>query len=98
MGRDTELVDYDFDSEAEWEEDEEGEECKSDDDDDDADELCSEQEEEDDWLVPEGYLSDDEGLDAGDEGGSKEMSQKKSKDLRRVSFFFLFSCWWMCLS
>ncbi|KAG0217199.1 hypothetical protein BGX33_011193 [Mortierella sp. NVP41] len=84
LGRDTDLVDYDFDSEAEWEEDEEGEECKSDDDDDDADELGSEQEEEDDWLVPEGYLSDDEGLDAGDEGGSKsEMSQKKSKDLRR---------------
>lgn len=46
LGKDTELVDYDFDSEAEWEEDEEGEECKSDDDDDDADELCSEQEEE----------------------------------------------------
>ncbi|KAF9537856.1 hypothetical protein EC957_007562 [Mortierella hygrophila] len=83
LGKDADLVDYDFDSEAEWEEDEEGEECKSDDDDDDADELCSEQEEEDDWLVPEGYLSDDEGLDAGDEGGSKEMSQKKSKDLRR---------------
>ncbi|KAG0286478.1 hypothetical protein BGZ96_009434 [Linnemannia gamsii] len=83
LGKDTDLVDYDFDSEAEWEEDEEGEECKSDDDDDDAEELGSEQEEEDDWLVPEGYLSDDEGLDAGDEGGSKEMSQKKSKDLRR---------------
>ncbi|KAF9149514.1 hypothetical protein BG015_008704 [Linnemannia schmuckeri] len=83
LGKDTDLVDYDFDSEAEWEEDEEGEECKSDDDDDDADELGSEQEEEDDWLVPEGYLSDDEGLDAGDEGGAKEMSQKKSKDLRR---------------
>lgn len=46
LGKDTDLVDYDFDSEAEWEEDEEGEECKSDDDDDDADELCSEQEEE----------------------------------------------------
>lgn len=88
LGKDTDLVDYDFDSEAEWEEDEEGEECKSDDDDDDAEELGSEQEEEDDWLVPEGYLSDDEGLDAGDEGGSKEMSQKKSKDLRRVCFFF----------
>ncbi|KAF9924124.1 Chromatin assembly factor 1, subunit A [Linnemannia zychae] len=83
LGKDTDLVDYDFDSEAEWEEDEEGEECKTDDDDED-DELGSEQEEEDDWLVPEGYLSDDEGLDAGDEGGSKsEMPQKKSKDLRR---------------
>ncbi|KAG0273511.1 Chromatin assembly factor 1, subunit A [Linnemannia exigua] len=86
LGKDTELVDYDFDSEAEWEEDEEGEECKTDDDDDDAEELGSEQEEEDDWLVPEGYLSDDEGLDAGDEGGggsTSEMSHKKSKDLRR---------------
>ncbi|KAF9134186.1 hypothetical protein BGW39_007800 [Mortierella sp. 14UC] len=85
LGKDTDLVDYDFDSEAEWEEDEEGEECKTDDDDDEADELGSEQEEEDDWLVPEGYLSDDEGLDAGDEGGGSksEMSHKKSKDLRR---------------
>ncbi|KAK3842819.1 MAG: hypothetical protein J3R72DRAFT_420993 [Linnemannia gamsii] len=85
LGKDTDLVDYDFDSEAEWEEDEEGEECKTDDDDDDAEELGSEQEEEDDWLVPEGYLSDDEGLDAGDEGGGSksEMPHKKSKDLRR---------------
>ncbi|KAF9195226.1 Chromatin assembly factor 1, subunit A [Haplosporangium sp. Z 11] len=84
LGKDTELVDYAFDSEAEWEEDEEGEECKSDDDEEDADELGSEVEEEDDWLVPEGYLSDDEGLDAGEEGGSKsEHSQKKTKELRR---------------
>lgn len=46
LGKDTHLIEYDFDSEAEWEEDEEGEECKSDDDDDDAEELGSEQEEE----------------------------------------------------
>ncbi|KAF9584184.1 Chromatin assembly factor 1, subunit A [Lunasporangiospora selenospora] len=85
FGKDTDLIDYDFDSEAEWEGDEEGEELKSDDDEDDADEIGSDQEEEDDWLVPEGYLSEDEGLDAGEEGGSKSESnaQKKSKDVRR---------------
>ncbi|KAG0200111.1 Chromatin assembly factor 1, subunit A [Mortierella sp. GBA30] len=82
LGKDTDLIEYDFDSEAEWEEDEEGEECKSDEDDEDAEEMCSEQEEEDDWLVPEGYLSDDEGLDAGEEGGSKS-DIKKSKEQRR---------------
>lgn len=46
MGKDTELIEYDFDSEAEWEEDEEGEECKSDDDEEDADDLGSDQDEE----------------------------------------------------
>ncbi|KAG0328137.1 Chromatin assembly factor 1, subunit A [Dissophora globulifera] len=84
LGKDSELIDYDFDSEAEWEEDEEGEELKSDDDEEDAEDVASEPDEEDDWLVPEGYLSDDEGLDAGEEGGSKsEMTSKKSKELRR---------------
>ncbi|KAF9948867.1 Chromatin assembly factor 1, subunit A [Mortierella alpina] len=82
LSKDTDLIEYDIDSEAEWEEDEEGEECKSDDDDDDAEEMGSELEEEDDWLVPEGYLSDDEGLDAGEEGGSKS-DVKKSKEQRR---------------
>ncbi|KAI7830261.1 chromatin assembly factor 1 subunit A-domain-containing protein [Gamsiella multidivaricata] len=85
LGKDTELIDYDFDSEAEWEEDEEGEECKSDDDEEDIEDAGSDQDEEDDWLVPEGYLSEDEGLDAGEEGGSKPdmSSQKKSKEQRR---------------
>ncbi|KAF9968461.1 Chromatin assembly factor 1, subunit A [Mortierella alpina] len=82
LSKDTDLIEYDIDSEAEWEEDEEGEECKSDEDDEDADEMGSELEEEDDWLVPEGYLSDDEGLDAGEEGGSKS-DVKKSKEQRR---------------
>ncbi|KAF9169408.1 Chromatin assembly factor 1, subunit A [Mortierella sp. AD011] len=83
LGKDIELIDYEFDSEAEWEEDEEGEECKSDDDEEDAEDLGSDQDEEDDWLVPEGYLSEDEGLDAGEEGGSEAVSQKKSKEPRR---------------
>ncbi|KAG0036284.1 Chromatin assembly factor 1, subunit A [Podila clonocystis] len=83
LGKDTHLIEYDVDSEAEWEEDEEGEECKSDDDEDDADEVGSEQEEEDDWLVPEGYLSEDEGLDAGEEGHKGE-SMKRSKEMKRT--------------
>ncbi|GJJ76816.1 chromatin assembly factor 1 subunit A [Entomortierella parvispora] len=84
LGKDTVLIDYDVDSEAEWEEDEEGEECKSDDEDEDAEEVGSEQDEEDDWLVPEGYLSEDEGMEVGEEGGSKDLSaSKKSKDARR---------------
>ncbi|KAF9434927.1 hypothetical protein BGZ76_007187 [Entomortierella beljakovae] len=85
LGKDTELIDYDFDSEAEWEEDEEGEECKSDDDEEDADEPGSDQDDEDDWLVPEGYLSEDEGLDAGEEGGPEGGSLKKLKEPRRAT-------------
>jgi len=38
----------------------------------------------DDWLVPEGYLSEDEGLDAGEEGHKGE-SMKRSKEMKRVS-------------
>lgn len=38
----------------------------------------------DDWLVPEGYLSEDEGLDAGEEGHKGE-SIKRSKEMKRVS-------------
>ncbi|KAF9156593.1 Chromatin assembly factor 1, subunit A [Actinomortierella ambigua] len=82
LGRDTDMLDYDFDSEAEWEEDEEGEELKSDDDE-EEDEM-SDQEEEDDWLVPEGYLSEDEGLDQeGEEGGRKERAVKKAPGARK---------------
>ncbi|KAF9973301.1 hypothetical protein BGZ65_009337, partial [Modicella reniformis] len=46
LGKDIDLIEYDFDSEAEWEEDEEGEECKSDDEEEDADDLGSDQDEE----------------------------------------------------
>ncbi|KAI1316326.1 hypothetical protein EDD11_010105 [Mortierella claussenii] len=85
LKKDTEQIDYDFDSEAEWEEDEEGEECKSEDDEEDAEDVGSEQDEEDDWLVPEGYLSEDEGLDAGEEGGSEMNTQRKPKEVRRTT-------------
>ncbi|ORY04411.1 hypothetical protein K493DRAFT_54637 [Basidiobolus meristosporus CBS 931.73] len=60
FARDTGVFDYDYDSEAEWEEDEEGEECKSDDDDSEEDPMDAEEDQEDGWLVPTGYLSEDE--------------------------------------
>eukprot|EP00899_Mesostigma_viride_P002008 jgi/Mesvir1/11808/Mv00165-RA.1 len=57
LGRDPEM-DYDFDSEAEWEEEEPGESLS------DAEDMEEEEEgaedEEDGFLVPDGYLSDDE--------------------------------------
>ncbi|KAJ3290709.1 hypothetical protein HK104_006558 [Borealophlyctis nickersoniae] len=71
FSRDSDVFDYDFDSEAEWEEDEPGEELKSDDEEEEEDgggDTEGGDEEEDDWLVPHGYLSDDEGVEKdGDE-------------------------------
>lgn len=67
-------LDYDVDSEAEWEEDEPGEELVSENEEDNEEE---EEEEEDGWLVPHGYLSDDEGLD--DERIKKDISKKDCK-------------------
>ncbi|TPX32654.1 hypothetical protein SmJEL517_g04284 [Synchytrium microbalum] len=56
------ILDYENDSEAEWEQDEDGEECRSDEE--EEDDLASEagsQVSEEGWLVPDGHLSDDEG-------------------------------------
>ncbi|RKP07563.1 chromatin assembly factor 1 subunit A-domain-containing protein [Thamnocephalis sphaerospora] len=77
LARDTLLLDYDVDSEAEWEADKEGEECHSDEEDDDDDDeprssrgaFDVDADEEDDWLVPHGYLSEDEYADNDDEDG-----------------------------
>ncbi|TPX31750.1 hypothetical protein SeMB42_g07710 [Synchytrium endobioticum] len=56
-----EMLDYEYDSEAEWEPDEEGEECHSDEEDEDDSLESSSQASEEGWLVPDGHLSDDEG-------------------------------------
>jgi hypothetical protein len=59
--QDPTVLDYDYDSEAEWEDEESGEELNSEDD--GEEEESEDSEEEDGWLVPHGYLSDDEGLE-----------------------------------
>lgn len=58
------LFDYSIDSEDEWEEEEEeGDECLSDEDNLEVQDDVS-NDDEDRWLVPHGYLSEDEGIDA----------------------------------
>lgn len=68
LGRADGVVDYDYDSEAEWEpEAEEGDDCVSGEEDEeedaggaDAEGDADDDNAEDRWLVPHGYLSDDE--------------------------------------
>ncbi|KAJ3349283.1 hypothetical protein HDU83_000666 [Entophlyctis luteolus] len=83
---DSSLVDYSCDSEAEWEEDEIGEELGSEvgDDEDllvsgvangDADDDMN------DWLVPDGYLSEDEVND--DEEGKTASNDKPLRDMAK---------------
>jgi hypothetical protein len=61
FGRAEEL-EYDYDSEAEWEEDEIGEELVSEEEEEEGEPGKEEDEEEEGWVVPHGYLSDDEGI------------------------------------
>ncbi|KAI8055365.1 hypothetical protein BDF22DRAFT_741956 [Syncephalis plumigaleata] len=88
LARDDTLLNYEVDSEAEWEEEGEGEECRSDEEDDDDDEQdtlvnrksfssqqLEEEDDEDGWLVPHGYLSEDEGESDDDKQVSSETKQ-----------------------
>ncbi|KAJ1553218.1 hypothetical protein HK096_008772, partial [Nowakowskiella sp. JEL0078] len=68
---DNKNLDYEIDSDEEWEDDD-GEELKSDDDEDDV--KIDVDEEEDGFVVPEGYFSDDEG----DHEAKVEAQQTKS--------------------
>ncbi|KAJ3150293.1 Chromatin assembly factor 1, subunit A [Geranomyces michiganensis] len=89
FAQDSALLEYDYDSEAEWEEEEPGEVIGSDNEDDKEEDGADSDDEEDNWLVPHGYLSDDEGM-ANDERPPLLLSpslkagagndQKRSKD------------------
>ena len=92
--KETNLLDYEYDSEAEWEDPGDGEDLKSDDDEDDEDacDKCAavvqcrplihscrpaktaedDEEENDGFIVPHGYLSDDEGVDGEEDGENIE--------------------------
>ncbi|KAJ3052083.1 hypothetical protein HK097_006909 [Rhizophlyctis rosea] len=81
LGHDPSL-DYEVDSADEWEEDEPGEELKSEDEEEEEDDGDAPEEEEKDWLVPHGYLSDDEGEEKDDEevrGGGQELDVTKRR-------------------
>ncbi|XP_033750154.1 LOW QUALITY PROTEIN: chromatin assembly factor 1 subunit A-like [Pecten maximus] len=68
--QDKDVFDYEVESDDEWEEEEPGESLSGSEG--EEEEEGADGEEEDDWMVPHGYLSDDEGCQA-DEDVSPEM-------------------------
>lgn len=86
-------LDYDYDSEAEWQEEDDGEsiECSDSDmeeEEDDEGSDCS-------WVVPDGYLSEGEGLDVPplpdelDPFYDPGIPNKKKKSIRELSICIL---------
>lgn len=73
LKKDREVLDYEVDSDDEWEEEEPGESLSNSEGEDEAD---GEDDEEDDdgFFVPHGYLSDDEGVE--EDGSSVEIDEK----------------------
>lgn len=66
FAKDEAKLDYDIDSEAEWEPEGEGEDIVSGDEDEDDPNMDMIDPEDAGWLVPEGYLSDNEGVEGED--------------------------------
>ncbi|KAI7876009.1 hypothetical protein K492DRAFT_167584 [Lichtheimia hyalospora FSU 10163] len=75
FGQDHDLVDYEHDSEAEWEPEGEGEEIQSGDEDDEDATADVMDPDDANWLVPEGYLSEGEGVDSDDELSGRVASR-----------------------
>ncbi|KAI9489373.1 chromatin assembly factor 1 subunit A-domain-containing protein [Zychaea mexicana] len=71
LAQDDQFVDYDHDSEGEWEPEGEGEEIQSGDEEDDDPSSDVADPEDAGWLVPEGYLSEGEGVESDDERTSQ---------------------------
>uniref|UniRef100_A0A915ANX1 Chromatin assembly factor 1 subunit A n=1 Tax=Parascaris univalens TaxID=6257 RepID=A0A915ANX1_PARUN len=76
FARDTEMLDYEVDSDEEWEEEPEGEDC--DDENNRSDESEASDEENDGFFVEHGYLSGDEG------SGNEEVRETHDDDAERL--------------
>ncbi|XP_078367625.1 uncharacterized protein LOC144651533 [Oculina patagonica] len=74
--KDTDLLDYEVDSDDEWEEEEPGESLSDSEGEDEGDGDDDNNEDEDGFFVPHGYLSDDEGVEEGDDEESGENENK----------------------
>ena len=68
-------IDYEYDSDDEWESEEEGEELMSNDGEDESEMPNSDDDEEDGWMVKDGYLSDDE-LEDGERCNTTQLQKK----------------------
>lgn len=77
FAHDNDKLDYDMDSEAEWEPEGEGEDIVSGDEDEDDPNADMIDPEDAGWLVPEGYLSDNEGVE-GEDDDDRVMSKASS--------------------
>ncbi|XP_060797453.1 chromatin assembly factor 1 subunit A isoform X4 [Neoarius graeffei] len=75
---DKDLLDYEVDSDEEWEEEEPGESLSHSEGDDD-DEGGDDDDEDDGFFVPHGYLSDGEGALEDEEGGDPEKQKVRQK-------------------
>ncbi|KAI8356772.1 chromatin assembly factor 1 subunit A-domain-containing protein [Choanephora cucurbitarum] len=84
FGRDTDVFNYEHDSEAEWEPEGEGEDIHSDEDDDDPNVDMIDPEDAG-WLVPEGYLSDSEGVDDEDKDSKDDRMHSIKHASKRVA-------------
>ncbi|KAI9282104.1 chromatin assembly factor 1 subunit A-domain-containing protein [Umbelopsis sp. AD052] len=87
---DTDHLDYDHDSEAEWEPEGEGEDIKSGDEEDEDVDVADPDDAG--WLVPEGYLSNDEGIgsDKEEEGVRTNTSSKKRGPVKQICIGVMF--------
>ncbi|KAI8971230.1 chromatin assembly factor 1 subunit A-domain-containing protein [Pilobolus umbonatus] len=79
FAKDSDLIDYDMDSEAEWEPEGEGEDIHSGDEDEDDTAIELDNSEDAGWLVPEGYLSENEG---GEDNDGRKIHRKNSSTKR----------------
>ncbi|KAI9280018.1 chromatin assembly factor 1 subunit A-domain-containing protein [Sporodiniella umbellata] len=81
---DTKKLDYEADSEAEWEPEGEGEEIRSgDEEEEDADIIDPEDAG---WLVPEGYLSDNEGVEGSERPSTRQTNSQRKMVIREIVF------------
>ncbi|CAO3673860.1 unnamed protein product [Umbelopsis vinacea] len=90
FAKDTEFLDYDLDSEAEWEPEEDGEDIKSGDDEDEDVDIADPDDAG--WLVPEGYLSNDEGIgsDKEEDGVRTNTYAKKNGPVKQICIGVMF--------
>jgi len=71
--RDMDLLDYDYDSDEDWEDDLEGESLSDCEREDENETVEGDEEEDDGFLVPDGYLSEDEGMASDNELDQVQM-------------------------
>ncbi|KAK3731428.1 hypothetical protein QZH41_013615, partial [Actinostola sp. cb2023] len=85
LKKDEALLNYEVDSDDEWEEEEPGESLSDSEPEGDNEEDNEDgDEEEDGWMVPHGYLSDDEGIEQDEEEQDGNSDVKKQQQLAKA--------------